>query len=141
MATWTAENVEKGAKQSKVVADGLYRTQIVQYAGASGDFNPLHTDEPFATIAAGNPSTFAHGMLTMGMTGKMLTDWVGADRVTLFGGRFTSQVWPGDTLRAVATVEAIREEDGEHFVDLAISTTNQDGREVFSGRASARIDA
>jgi acyl dehydratase len=139
--TLSASKLAVGDTHEAVIVEDLKRTQIVQYAGASGDFNPLHTDEPFATVAAGNPSTFAHGMLTMGMTGKMLTDWVGADRVTLFGGRFTSQVWPGDTLRAVATVEAIREEDGEHFVDLAISTTNQDGREVFSGRASARIDA
>ena len=74
MAAWTAENVEKGAKQSKVVADGLNRTQIVQYAGASGDYNPLHTDEVFATKVAGYPSVFAHGMLTMGLTGTLLTD-------------------------------------------------------------------
>ncbi len=66
MATWTAANVEKGAKQSKVVADGLYRTQIVQYAGASGDFNPLHTDEVFTTKITGYPSVFAHGMLDHG---------------------------------------------------------------------------
>jgi acyl dehydratase len=79
-------------------------------------------------------------MLTMGMTGRMITDWVGADRITLYGGRFTSQVWPGDTLTALATVEAIREEGGEQFADLTVSTTNQDGREVFSGRASARLD-
>ena len=83
---------------------------------------------------------FVASMLTMGVTGKMLTDWVGAERVTSFGGRFTGQVWPGDTLTAAATVEAIREEDGEHFVDVTISTVNQDGRSVFSGRASARVD-
>jgi acyl dehydratase len=49
-------------------------------------------------------------------------------------------VWPGDTLTAKATVEAIREEGGKHFVDLIVSTTNQDGAEVLSGYASARID-
>jgi acyl dehydratase len=137
----SAAQLAVGDTHEAVVVEDLKRTQIVQYAGASGDFNPLHTDEAFATVAAGNPSTFAHGMLIMGMTGKMLTDWVGAERVTLYGGRFTSQVWPGDTLSAAATVEAIREEGNEHFVDLKITTTNQDGREVFAGRASARIDA
>ena len=49
-------------------------------------------------------------------------------------------MWPGDTLTATATVEAIREEDGEHLADLAVSTTNQDGAEVVSGYATARID-
>lgn len=136
----SASKLAVGDTHEAVVVNDLKRTQIVQYAGASGDFNPLHTDEVFTTVVAGNPSVFAHGMLTMGMTGKMLTDWVDAERVALFGGRFTAQVWPGDTLTARATVQAIREAAGEHFVDLAISTVNQDGREVFSGRASARLD-
>lgn len=136
----SASKLAVGDTREAVVVNDLKRTQIVQYAGASGDFNPLHTDEVFTTVVAGNPSVFAHGMLTMGMTGKMLTDWVDAERVALFGGRFTAQVWPGDTLTARATVQAIREEAGEHFVDLAISTVSQNGREVFSGRASARLD-
>jgi acyl dehydratase len=54
--------------------------------------------------------------------------------------RFAAQVWPGDTLTARATVAAIREQDGEHFIDLTLSTINQDGREVASGTASARVD-
>jgi acyl dehydratase len=136
----SAAKLSVGDTHQAVVVDDLKRTQIVQYAGASGDFNPLHTDEPFATEAAGNPSVFAHGMLTMGLTGKMLTDWAGADRVTFFGGRFTGQVWPGDTLTVTATVEAVREEGGEHFADVTLVTANSGGRNVFSGRATARID-
>jgi acyl dehydratase len=113
----------------------------VQYAGSSGDYNPIHTDEVFATEVAGYPSVFAHGMLTMGLTGRMLTDLVGDGRLTRFGGRFTSQVWPGDDLTATAVVEAVREEDGRPLVDLAVRTTNQDGKDVFTGSATARIDA
>jgi acyl dehydratase len=138
--TLSAADLKEGMTFSAVVAENLTRTQIVQYAGASGDYNPLHTDEVFATQVAGYPSVFAHGMLTMGMTGRMLTDLVGDGRLLSFGGRFTSQVWPGDDLTTTATVEAVHAGD-QPSVDLAVSTTNQDGAEVFSGHASARVDA
>src|ERR687896_2330930 len=101
-----ASDLRVGDTYNEAVVDNLSRTQIVQYAGASGDYNPLHTDEVFATQVAGYPSVFAHGMLTMGCTGRMLTDLVGDGRLLSFGGRFTSQVWPGDDLTTTATVEA-----------------------------------
>jgi acyl dehydratase len=135
-----ASALKVGDTHSERVVENLSRTQIVQYAGASGDYNPLHTDEVYTTQVAGYPSVFAHGMLTMGLTGKMLTNYVGDGRLTNFGVRFTNQVWPGDTLDAKATVAAIRKEGGQHYVDLTLSTTNQDGKEVVSGTASARID-
>ena len=79
-------------------------------------------------------------LLTMGLTGKMLTNHVGDGRLTKFGVRFTNQVWPGDDLDAKATVAAVREEGGKHYVDLTLSTTNQDGKEVASGSATALVD-
>lgn len=130
-----------GDTYTERVVEDLTRTQIVQYAGASGDYNPLHTDEIFTTKVAGYPSVFAHGMLTMGMTGRMLTNYVGDGRLTRYGVRFTSQVFPGDTLDATATVKALREEGGVHLVDLDVSTRKEDGTEVLSGYATARIDA
>ena len=137
--TLDASAISVGAVHSAVVVTNLTRTQIVQYAGASGDYNPLHTDEVFATQVAGYPSVFAHGMLTMGMTGKMLTDHVGDGRLTHFGGRFTSQVWPGDTLTATATVTAVRVASGVSEVDFDVVTMNQSGIAVFSGLATARL--
>jgi acyl dehydratase len=110
------------------------------YAGASGDYNPLHTDEVYVTKVAGYPTVFAHGMLSMGATGKLLTDWVGDGRLTKYGVRFVNQVWPGDTLTATATVEAIREEGGLHFADFSVTTVNQDGGPVVTGTATALID-
>ena len=136
----SARTLKVGDTHEEHIVNNLTRTQLVQYAGASGDYNPVHTDEVFTTKVAGYPSVFAHGMLTMGMTGKMLTNYVGDGRLTKYGVRFTRQVWPGDTLTAKTTVEAIREEGGQYFIDLAVSTVNQDGAEVVSGYASARID-
>ncbi len=135
-----ASALKVGDIYSERVVDNLSRTQIVQYAGTSGDYNPLHTDEVYTTQVAGYPSVFAHGMLTMGLTGKMLTNYVGDGRLTKFGVRFTNQVWPGDTLDAKATVAEIREEGGQKLVDLTLSTVNQDGKEVMTGTATARLD-
>jgi acyl dehydratase len=129
--------LEVGSVHEQVVVENLTRTQIVQYAGASGDYNPLHTDEVFATKVAGYPSVFAHGMLTMGLTGRMLTDYVGDGRLVRFGGRFRAQVWPGDDLTAKTEITEIT---GENQVELLITTVNQDGTEVFTGTATARID-
>jgi acyl dehydratase len=83
---------------------------------------------------------FAHGMLSMGMTGRVITDWVGDGRITKFGVRFTKQVFPGDTLTTTATVEAIRDEGGAKFADFKVTTRNQDGDDVVAGYASARLD-
>lgn len=132
----SASKLKVGDTHSARLVEDLKRTQIVQYAGASGDYNPLHTDEVFTTKVAGYPSVFAHGMLTMGMTGKMLTDYVGDGRLTKYGVRFTNQVWPGDTLDSTATVKAVH--DG--LVELDVETKNQDGVTVVSGYAEARID-
>jgi acyl dehydratase len=129
-----------GTSKRAVVVDDLTRTQLVMYAGASGDYNPLHTDEVFATRAAGFPGVFAHGMLTMALTGKALTDWVGDGRLTSFGVQFRGQVWPGDTLTTTMTVRGLDDKAGEPRADLDVVTTNQNGDVVVSGTASARVD-
>ena len=108
----SASSLQVGDTKELLLVDDLTRTQIVMYTGASGDYNPLHSDEKFAREVAGYPGIFAHGMLSMGMTGRIVTDWFDVGRVTKYGVRFVRQVWPGDTLTATATVDAVREEDG-----------------------------
>jgi len=138
--TLQAGKVQVGDHCQQVVVEDLSRTQIVQYAGASGDYNPLHSDELFALEIAGYPGVFAHGMLTMGLTGRLLTDWVGDGRLLEFGVRFTAQVWPGDTLTATASVQAIEDRDGVPVARIEVVTTNQDGAPVVTGSATARLD-
>jgi acyl dehydratase len=128
-----------GQRFETVVVEDLKRTQIVQYAGASGDFNPLHTDEVYATQIAGYPSVFAHGMLTMGLTGQAVAGLAGTENLLRFGVRFTAQVWPGDTLTVRSSVVRIDDSDGGPVAELSVSTVNAAGREVLSGYAHARL--
>jgi acyl dehydratase len=138
--TLKASEISTGDAFEEVLVEDLTRTQLVMYAGASGDYNPLHTDDLYSREAAGYPGVFAHGMLTMGMTGRAVTNLVGPVNLKKIGVRFTNQVWPGDTLTARTEVADIREEDGEMLVDLKLTTTNQKGDTVITGTATALIE-
>ena len=118
----------------------LGRTDLVMYAGASGDFNPMHHDE-VAAQAAGLPSVFGHGMFTMGLLGKALTDYVGVGNLKLYRIRFTKQTWPGETLTTKVTVAKKYEEHGKHLVDLECSVVNQSGEAKVQGVAIAALPA
>jgi len=139
MTTVRTSDLTIGQTFETVVVEDLKRTQIVQYAGASGDYNPLHTDEVYTTKIAGYPSVFAHGMLTMGLTGQAVTALVGTENLLRFGVRFTAQVWPGDTLTVRATVAAIIDSGDSRVAEFSLSTVNADGKEVMSGYAFARL--
>jgi acyl dehydratase len=127
-----------GAVHLQLLVEELTRTQIVMYAGASGDYNPLHSDEVYATRIAGLPSVLAHGQLTMGLTARLITSWLDDAVLTAFGVRFSRQVWPGDTLTGTATVTAVGEQDGRPTAELTLITTNQEGQTVVSGYARVR---
>jgi len=139
MTARRASDLAVGQTFETVVVEDLKRTQIVQYAGASGDYNPLHTDEVYATKIAGYPTVFAHGMLTMGLTGQAIAGLVGAESLLRFGVRFTAQVWPGDTLTARISVVRIDTGDDGRVAELSVSTVNAEGREVVSGYAHAKL--
>lgn len=114
----------------------LTRTDLVMYAGASGDFNPMHHDEIQAK-EAGLPSVFGHGMFTMGLLGKALTDYVGVGNLERYNVRFTQQTWPGETLTTKVSVVRKYDEDGAHKVELDCSVVNQDGAAKVQGKAVA----
>lgn len=128
-----------GDTHEAVVIENVNRTHIVKYAGVSGDFNPLHHDDPAAQRLGGYPSVFAHGMLSMGLTGRMLTDWLGPAALKKFGVRFTRQVWPGDTLTTKGEVTDVTEQDGQKLATIKVVTVNQNGEAVVEGEAVAAI--
>jgi acyl dehydratase len=117
----------------------LTRTDLVMYAGASGDFNPMHHDE-VAAQTAGLPSVFGHGMFSMGLLGKAITDYVGIGNLERYKVRFTKQTWPGETLISSVVVTGKREQDGRKLVDLEVKLTNQDGEVKVIGEAVAAAD-
>ena len=116
----------------------LKRTDFVRYAGASGDFNPMHHDDEFAQ-AVGYPSVFGHGMLTAGILSHYLTDWLGAGNLRRFRTRFSGQVYPGDKLSFGATVTKTYEDGDERRVDCDLTVTNQNGDVVLTGTATAAL--
>ena len=129
-------DVEVGT-EAPALSHELTRTDLTRYAGASGDFNPMHHDDTQA-VAAGLPSVFGHGMFSMGLLGRALTDFVGVGNLTNYKVRFTKQTWPGEVLTTKVVVTEKRSGD-ENVVALACELANQDGEIKVAGEATARL--
>lgn len=127
----TFDEISEG-DEAPVVSHELGRTDLVKYAGASGDFNPMHTDE-VAAQAAGLPSVFGHGMFSMGLLGRAVTDWAGAGNVKVYGVRFTKQTWPGETLSTKIVVSGKEVSDEGKMIIADVSLLNQDGEVKVAG--------
>ena len=122
--------------EAPVMSHTLTRTDLVKYAGASGDFNPMHHDE-VAAQAAGQPSVFGHGMFSMGILGTALTDYVGIGNVRRYQVRFARQTWPDEVLSSKIVVTGKREDGGQKLVDLSVTLSNADGEDKLVGEATA----
>jgi acyl dehydratase len=132
------ENVKEGDQVPSFEVKNLTRTDIVKYAGASGDFNPIHHDQTFAE-AARYPTVFAHGMLNAGFVSKCLTDYVGRPGLKRFKVRFTSQVWPGDTITCGGKVTKKDQAEGENRIEGELFAKNQKGETVIQGSFVAAL--
>jgi acyl dehydratase len=138
-AVRTFDDLQVGDEAPPLVVENLTRTHFVRYAGASGDFNPMHHDDTVAT-SVGNPSVFGHGMLTAGLMARLLKDWFGPTALRRFQVRFSKQVWPGETLTCTATVTGLHDgEAGEGLVDVECQVANQDGEVKLTGTATAAV--
>lgn len=138
MKTLSFDDVQEGTELPKFVVENLTRTDIVKYAGASGDFNPIHHDQTFAA-SAGYPGVFAHGMLSAGFAGKCVTDFVGRANLRLFKVSFRAQVWPGDTITCSGKVTKKLEKDGEKRIEGEVVAVNQKGETVIQGAFVAAL--
>jgi acyl dehydratase len=123
-----------GAELPAVAKGPVTRDMLKAYAAASGDPNPMHTDDEFAR-AAGHPGVFAHGMLSMGWLGELLVRAGGVGSIRRFRARFAKLTWPGETITCRGRVTAVRGEGAERVLDCEIWTENQDGERKLVGTA------
>jgi acyl dehydratase len=132
------EDVEVGDELPALVKGPIQQIQLTRYAGASGDFNPIHQDDEFAK-AAGMGGVFAHGMLSMGFVAQAVTDWAGAGTVRKIGVRFTALVRLKDTVTCKGRVLAKSSKDDVHTVELEIWAETQKGDRVVGGKATVAL--
>lgn len=123
---------------SESVYENLEREDLVKYAGASGDFNPIHYNDKFAQDA-GYDSVFGQGMYTAALVSNLVGDWFGLHALRRFNTRFVGQVWPGDDIVVRGEVTEITADDDASVVDIDLTAENGQGEPLIDGEATVRL--
>jgi len=121
--------LQNGDSLEEVTLSPVSRLDLIKYAGASGDFNPIHTIDKEAE-KAGLPGIIAHGMWTMGNLSKLFTPYYETGFIQDYSIRFKGMVFLND----VITLKAIVQEVNEENIDFKVLAVNQDGKEVIKGK-------
>ncbi len=132
------DDVNEGDALPEIRVEKLTRSDFVRYAGASGDFNPIHHDQTFAE-ASGNPTVFAMGMLNAGILSRVVSAFVGRPAVRKFGVRFATRAWPGDDVICSGTVTRKFQENGEARIEGDVVAKTQKGETLISGKFVAAL--
>lgn len=131
-------NLNVGDQIPAITFDEVTQVQLIKYAGASGDFNPIHTVPSYAK-EAGLDGTIAHGMLIMGMLGKLISDWSGVKHVTKYGVSFKSKTIPGDVLVAKGEIKKITPSDDYTLVDCKVFIEDTTGDVKVDGKVTIKL--
>lgn len=117
----------------------ITRSDLVRYAGASGDFNPIHWSDRIAT-SVGLPGVVAHGMYTLALTARALTEWVGDPaRIVSFGARFSRPVEvPDDDAGTLLEVAGVVTDLREDQASIDLTVTCQGAKVLGMARAVVR---
>ena len=132
------ESVRVGDDLPAVAKAPIDRVQLARYAGASGDFNPVHVDESYAR-SIGMPSVYAPGMLVMGFLGQLVSDWARGAQLRKYSVKFVKIVWPGDTVVCKGRVTDRWGEGGRYFADIDLWAENQKGELVMKGQSEIQL--
>ncbi len=132
------ENIRIGDELPAMAKAPLDRVQLARYAGATGDFNPVHVDE-LAAKAAGMPSVVAPNTIGMGFLSQLVGDWARGAHVRRLSCRFSRMLWPGDTLVCKGRVADRHAQDGRYFLELDVWAENQKGELAIRGNVTLKV--
>lgn len=132
------EDVQIGEEIPRLVTAPVTHLQLVRYAGASGDFNPLHTDPKIGEMI-GVGGIIAHGMLIMGFVGQMLSNYVGPQALKKFGARFKGMTHLDDVITCTGTITEKYEENGEGRIAGKVQAADQNGDIKVTGTFVAAV--
>ena len=132
------EAVRVGDELPALAKSPIDRVQLSRYAGASGDYNPVHVDEVYAK-SVGMPSVYAPGMLVMGMLGQLVSDWGRGGQLRRYNVRFIKMVWPADTVVCKGRVTDRHGQGGRYFAEIDLWAENQRGELVMKGAAQLQL--
>ena len=136
MSTSIFKDVKVGDTQEFTTPE-FNRTHFVRYAGAGGDYNPIHHDQSFAENA-GLPTVFGMGLFTAGVLSRVPTEWFGPESVKRYAVKFTSRAWPGDVVTCAGEVTKVYEDGGVTHVDLTLTAKNAKGETLIAAEATCR---
>lgn len=132
------EDVNEGDEIPSLTKDPVTHLQLVRYAGASGDFNPLHTDPKIGEMI-GTGGIIAHGMLIMGFVGQLLSDYFGPAALRSFGVRFKGMTHLGDVITCSGKITKKYETDGEARIAGTLQAVDQNGDVKVTGTFVAAL--
>lgn len=132
------EAIRVGDELPALAKTPVDRVQLARYAGASGDYNPVHVDEVYAK-SVGMPSVYAPGMLIMGSLGQLISDWARGGQLRKYSVRFIKIVWPGDTVVCKGRVTDRYGEGGRYFVEIDLWAENQKGELLMKGQSQVQL--
>jgi acyl dehydratase len=133
------EDLNVGDPMPALSKGPILKLQHVLYAGASGDFNPLHTDDDFARSVGMKDGVITHGMLVMGFVGQAVTNWVPRRALKDFSVRFKGMTRPGNIITVTGAVREKRSEGGENIIVCDVVARDEAGEVKATGEFSAAL--
>ncbi len=127
----TYDSLKVGDEIPAMISPPVSRHTLALYCGASGDHNPIHVDIDFAK-SSGLDDVIAHGMLSAGYLGRMLTNWVPQSAIRNWKNRFTAMTLIGDSVTCSGKIVEKFEKDGEKFIRLELQTNTLQAQTIVA---------